>query len=132
MSPYARALGDTLRLPVYDIYSFITGFHAGLNPRDLGIPPVPRGPGRSDEVHRAADRPDGEVHMTHDSSTAPPLKGAVEADRRGKETPGRAPATEWCLQNRLRVWSQLQLTNPGTGIDVLPVRMTWRARCRSS
>ncbi|MFN4088093.1 MAG: aspartate/glutamate racemase family protein [Alphaproteobacteria bacterium] len=38
MSPYARALGDALRLPVYDIYSFITWFHAGLGPRDFGHP----------------------------------------------------------------------------------------------
>ena len=33
MPPYAAALGDTLGLPVYDIYSLITWFHAGLRPR---------------------------------------------------------------------------------------------------
>ena len=38
MLPYARALGERLRLPVYDIYSFVTWFHAGLSPRDFGHP----------------------------------------------------------------------------------------------
>jgi Asp/Glu/hydantoin racemase len=38
MAPYARALRDTVRLPVYDIYSFMTWFHAGLSPRDFGPP----------------------------------------------------------------------------------------------
>jgi len=38
MLPYARALSERLRLPVYDIYSFITWFHAGLVPRDFGHP----------------------------------------------------------------------------------------------
>jgi Asp/Glu/hydantoin racemase len=38
MLPYARALNEYLRLPVYDIYSFITWFHAGLSPRDFGHP----------------------------------------------------------------------------------------------
>jgi len=38
MAPYARALREHLRLPVYDIYSFITWFHAGLRPRDFGDP----------------------------------------------------------------------------------------------
>ena len=38
MSPYARLLSQHLRLPVYDIYSFITWFHAGLAPRDFGHP----------------------------------------------------------------------------------------------
>ncbi len=38
MSPYARALSARLRLPVYDICSFITWFHAGLSPRDFGPP----------------------------------------------------------------------------------------------
>ena len=38
MAPYARALRDHLRLPVYDIYSFVTWFHAGLSPRDFGPP----------------------------------------------------------------------------------------------
>ncbi|HEX9321812.1 MAG TPA: aspartate/glutamate racemase family protein [Xanthobacteraceae bacterium] len=38
MAPYARALREHLRLPVYDIYSFITWFQAGLRPRDFGYP----------------------------------------------------------------------------------------------
>ena len=38
MAPYARALRDRLRLPVFDIYSFMTWFHAGLAPRDFGHP----------------------------------------------------------------------------------------------
>jgi Asp/Glu/hydantoin racemase len=38
MVPYARALRDRLQLPVYDIYSFATWFHAGLSPRDFGHP----------------------------------------------------------------------------------------------
>ncbi len=38
MAPYARALRDRLRRPVYDIYSFMTWFHAGLSPRDFGHP----------------------------------------------------------------------------------------------
>lgn len=33
MPPYAAALRATLGLPVYDIYSMITWFHAGLRPR---------------------------------------------------------------------------------------------------
>ncbi|HEU0158932.1 MAG TPA: aspartate/glutamate racemase family protein [Hyphomicrobiaceae bacterium] len=38
MAPYARALRDRLGLPVYDIYSFMLWFHAGLAPRDFGHP----------------------------------------------------------------------------------------------
>ena len=38
MAPYAAALHDRLRLPVYDIVSFVTWFHAGLKPRDFGHP----------------------------------------------------------------------------------------------
>jgi Asp/Glu/hydantoin racemase len=38
MLPYSRALSERLRLPVYDIYSFVTWFHAGLGPRDFGHP----------------------------------------------------------------------------------------------
>ncbi|HTQ32522.1 MAG TPA: aspartate/glutamate racemase family protein [Stellaceae bacterium] len=38
MTPYARALGDHLLLPVYSIYSFVAWFHAGLAPRDFGPP----------------------------------------------------------------------------------------------
>jgi len=33
MPPYAAALQDAIGLPVYDIYSMITWFHAGLRPR---------------------------------------------------------------------------------------------------
>ncbi len=38
MAPYARALREHLGLPVYDVYSFITWFQAGLRPRDFGYP----------------------------------------------------------------------------------------------
>jgi hypothetical protein len=36
MPPYAHALREALGLPVYDIYSLIGWFHAGLRPRDFG------------------------------------------------------------------------------------------------
>lgn len=36
MPPYAAALAEAVRLPVYDIYSMITWFHAGLRPRVFG------------------------------------------------------------------------------------------------
>jgi hypothetical protein len=36
MPPYARALRDAVGLPVFDIHSLITWFHAGLRPRDFG------------------------------------------------------------------------------------------------
>jgi hypothetical protein len=38
MVPYARALSDRLRLPVFSIYTFVTWFQAGLVPRDFGHP----------------------------------------------------------------------------------------------
>ena len=38
MAPYARALSAELRRPVFDIYSFVTWFHAGLAPRGFGHP----------------------------------------------------------------------------------------------
>jgi Asp/Glu/hydantoin racemase len=38
MAPYARALGERLALPVFDIVSFMTWFHAGLAPRAFGRP----------------------------------------------------------------------------------------------
>ncbi|HKS88188.1 MAG TPA: aspartate/glutamate racemase family protein [Stellaceae bacterium] len=38
MTPYARALSEHLRLPVFSIYSFVTWFQAGLTPRDFGPP----------------------------------------------------------------------------------------------
>src|ERR1700677_1158268 len=36
MPPYAAALRKALGLPVFDIYSLITWFHAGLRPRTFG------------------------------------------------------------------------------------------------
>jgi hypothetical protein len=36
MPPYAAALADAVRLPVYDIYSMVSWFHAGLRPRVFG------------------------------------------------------------------------------------------------
>ena len=33
MPPYAAAVQAAIGLPVYDIYSMITWFHAGLRPR---------------------------------------------------------------------------------------------------
>jgi Asp/Glu/hydantoin racemase len=36
MPPYAAALRAAVNVPVYDIYSLITWFHAGLHPRDFG------------------------------------------------------------------------------------------------
>jgi hypothetical protein len=38
MVPYARALSERLRLPVFSIYTFVTRFQAGLVPRDFGHP----------------------------------------------------------------------------------------------
>ena len=38
MAPYARALRHHLGVPVFDIYSFMTWFHAALLPRDFGPP----------------------------------------------------------------------------------------------
>ncbi len=38
MVPYARALSDHLRLPVFSIYSFVAWFQSGLVPRDFGPP----------------------------------------------------------------------------------------------
>jgi hypothetical protein len=46
MVPYARALRDRLGIPVYDIYSFMLWFHAGLAPRDFGHPGSVGGPWR--------------------------------------------------------------------------------------
>jgi hypothetical protein len=34
MVPYARALSERVRLPVFSIYTFVTWFHSGLVPRD--------------------------------------------------------------------------------------------------
>ena len=38
MAPYARALSEHVRLPVFDIYGFVTWFHTGIAPRDFGHP----------------------------------------------------------------------------------------------
>ncbi len=38
MPPYAAALRAALGLPVYDIYSMIAWFHAGLRPRRFTLP----------------------------------------------------------------------------------------------
>jgi Asp/Glu/hydantoin racemase len=38
MGPYARSLAEAVGLPVFDIVSFISWFHAGLSPRDFGHP----------------------------------------------------------------------------------------------
>ena len=38
MVPYACALSQRLRLPVFSIYTFVTWFHSGLIPRDFGDP----------------------------------------------------------------------------------------------
>ena len=46
MVPYARALSDHLRLPVFSIYSFVTWFQAGLAPRDFGPPGSAQGSSR--------------------------------------------------------------------------------------
>ena len=38
MPPFSRHLSEHIRLPVFDIYSFVCWFHAGLTPRDFGHP----------------------------------------------------------------------------------------------
>jgi Asp/Glu/hydantoin racemase len=38
MPPYAFALRERLGLPVFDIYSLIIWLHAGLRPREFGVP----------------------------------------------------------------------------------------------
>jgi hypothetical protein len=38
MVPYSRALAEATGRPVFDIYNFVTWFHAGLAPRDFGHP----------------------------------------------------------------------------------------------
>jgi hypothetical protein len=37
MPPYAHALRQALGVPVFDIYSLITWFHAGIRPRNFGV-----------------------------------------------------------------------------------------------
>lgn len=46
MGPYSRALRMATGLPVFDIVSFMTWFHAGLQPRDFGPPGSGAGPWR--------------------------------------------------------------------------------------
>lgn len=43
MPPYAALLRERTGLPVFDIFSLITWFHAGLGPRDFGVPPPAAG-----------------------------------------------------------------------------------------
>jgi hypothetical protein len=38
MAPYAGALNRRLRIPIYTVYTFVTWFHAGLEPREFGFP----------------------------------------------------------------------------------------------
>ena len=38
MAPYAAALNRRLRIPIYTVYTFVTWFHAGLEPREFGFP----------------------------------------------------------------------------------------------
>ncbi|AUW59786.1 hypothetical protein C1T17_18595 [Sphingobium sp. SCG-1] len=38
MAPYSRLLQSIYGIPVFDVYSFISWFHAGLGPRDFGYP----------------------------------------------------------------------------------------------
>ncbi len=38
LQPFTRALRDHIGVPVYDAYSFVCWFHAGLAPRDFGHP----------------------------------------------------------------------------------------------
>ncbi len=47
MAPFSRMLANAFGIPVYDVYTLVTWFHAGLSPRDFGPPaagnPAPRG-----------------------------------------------------------------------------------------
>jgi hypothetical protein len=38
MAPYAKALNDRLRIPIFTVYNFVTWFQSGLAPRDFGYP----------------------------------------------------------------------------------------------
>ena len=40
-APFAKALRDSIGVPVFSVYSFFTWFHAGLEPRDFGHPGSP-------------------------------------------------------------------------------------------
>jgi hypothetical protein len=46
MAPFSRCLARSFRIPVYDVYTLVTWFHAGLSPRDFG--PPGSGPGHAD------------------------------------------------------------------------------------
>ena len=46
MAPFSRMLANALGIPIYDVYTLVTWFHAGLAPRDFGPPgsgELPRG-----------------------------------------------------------------------------------------
>jgi hypothetical protein len=46
MAPFSRMLANALGIPIYDVYTLVTWFHAGLAPRDFGPPGaggLPRG-----------------------------------------------------------------------------------------
>jgi hypothetical protein len=38
MGPYSYRLNHHLRIPVYDVYTFVCWFHSGLAPRNFGFP----------------------------------------------------------------------------------------------
>jgi Asp/Glu/hydantoin racemase len=44
MAPFSRLLARTFRVPVYDVYTLVTWFYAGLAPRDFGPPGSCEGP----------------------------------------------------------------------------------------
>jgi hypothetical protein len=46
MAPFSRFLARTFRMPVYDVYTLVSWFHAGLSPRDFG--PPGSGPGSAE------------------------------------------------------------------------------------
>jgi phosphohistidine swiveling domain-containing protein len=58
LTPYAAALSERLRLPVFSIYTFLTWFQAGLSPRAFGhpssqaLPFRERGPGGIEQETR--------------------------------------------------------------------------------
>ena len=47
MAPYAKALNARLRVPIFTVYTFVTWFQAGLEPRGFGYPAA-----SSDDVWR--------------------------------------------------------------------------------
>ncbi len=38
MAPFSRVIATAFNVPVYDVYTFVTWFHAGIAPRDFGHP----------------------------------------------------------------------------------------------